>query len=66
MPLSFDRLWQNQEHSDVDVILTVAQHSEDADQQHHSIQLARFPGHSALLSSSPMINAQVRSLSVCG
>ena len=64
MPLSFDRLWQNEEHSDVDVVLIVPQHSEDVEQQ-HSTQLARLPGHSALLSSSPMINAQVRSLGVC-
>jgi hypothetical protein len=66
MPLNFAHLWQNQEHSDVDVVLTVVQHSAggEADQQQHSTQLARFPGHSALLASSPMISAQVGSLDV--
>lgn len=67
MPLlSFGHLWKNQEHSDVDVVLTVLQHSQDADQQQQSTQLARFPGHIVLLSSSPMVSAQVSLLRIFG
>ena len=58
---SFARCWQSEEHSDrnafrfastIDVILKVIP----------DVQMARFPGHSVLLSSSPMISAQVSSL----
>jgi hypothetical protein len=59
MPLSFAHLWKNQEYSDVDVVLIVAQHNDSETEQQH--QLARFPGHSVLLSNSPVISAQVRS-----
>ncbi len=58
MPLSFAHLWQNQEHSDVDVVLT--QLSGVADQP--SIQLTTLPGHSVLLSNSPVLSAQVSAL----
>jgi hypothetical protein len=61
MALSFARLWKNEEHSDVDVVLKVTSHSGD---ETAAQQLSHFPGHSVLLSSSPMISAQVSSLGI--
>ena len=61
MALSFARLWKNEEHSDVDVVFKVTSHSGD---ETAAQQLSHFPGHSVLLSSSPMISAQVSSLGI--
>jgi hypothetical protein len=59
MLLSFPHLWQQAELSDVDVLLNsfpAAEQQDDALPQ----KLAEFPGHTALLSSSPYLRAQVR------
>jgi hypothetical protein len=58
--VSFARLWQQQEHSDLDVVLTVGKY---ADQEAQACnQLTRFPGHKTLLSTSQVFNAQVSSI----
>lgn len=57
MLFSFSHLWQQEELSDVDVLLTAPdpQNAGSAQTQ----KLAEFPGHTALLSSSPFLKAQV-------
>lgn len=59
MALSFTHLWQQQEHSDVDVILKTVD-SPDQDAPSDRNQLATFPAHSVLLSNSQVFQAQVR------
>jgi hypothetical protein len=57
MSVSFARLWQQQEYSDLNIVLTVGVH---ADQEAQACtQLAVFPGHKALLSTSQVFEAQV-------
>jgi hypothetical protein len=51
MALSFSHLWQQQEHSDVDIVLKTVVSSNH--------QLATLPGHTVLLSNSQVFQAQV-------
>lgn len=63
MSLSFAHAWQQQELSDVDVILLVPEPSAESGQQDGQpakVELARFPAHSILLSNSAMLRCRVR------
>lgn len=59
MAVAFTHLWQKQQHSDLDVVLTLADCGDAHGQHRASKQLANFPGHGVLLSTSEMFNAQV-------
>jgi hypothetical protein len=54
----YDHLWQQDELSDVDIVLTGPQQGSST-QEAGTCKLAAFPGHSVLLSDSPFIKAQV-------
>lgn len=56
--LSFARLWQQEEYSDLDVVLWTAD-SADQDAPKDNNHLAKFPGHSVLLSNSQVLQAHV-------
>jgi hypothetical protein len=60
MPLSFARLWQQQEYSDLDVMLWTADNSVHEDAPKHNSHLAKFPGHGILFSNSQFLQAHVR------
>jgi hypothetical protein len=60
MPLSFARLWQQQEYLDLDVVLWTADNSVHEDAPKHNSHLAKLPGHSILLSNSQFLQAHVR------
>ena len=49
MALSFAHMWQQQEASDVDVLLLTQDR----------VELARFPAHRVLLTNSPVFRAKV-------
>jgi hypothetical protein len=72
---TYDRLWQQDELSDVDVVLTEVQHNsstqdsslpvvkreeeEEGEIEEELCKLIAFPGHGVLLSESPVFRKQV-------
>jgi hypothetical protein len=62
MSLSFAHAWQQQELSDIDIILTVPGPSAESGQrdgQPAKVELTRFPAHSILLSNSAVLRCRV-------
>jgi hypothetical protein len=55
---SFAHLWQQDEFSDVDIVLT-GPHDSSSTAEDSASKLATFPGHSVLLGDSPFFKAQV-------
>lgn len=57
MPRGYADFWQDDRWADVDIVLVAEEAANPAAQQ--PIQLAKFPGHRLLLSSSPYLSAQL-------
>ncbi len=56
----FGHLWQQTEMSDVEVVLVVVSESDETSEVHSSKNsvLQQFPGHSQILSSSPLFGTK--------
>ena len=58
-PFSYAHLWQQEELSDVDIVLATVGHAADGQLGESSNQLRVLPGHSVILSNIPYMHAQV-------
>jgi hypothetical protein len=59
MEASFGDLWQREQFSDVEILITCAGHRPPRAARAEPDVLARFPGHNVFLSRSPYLEAQV-------